>query len=227
MSETTLAKHAHNFQNLAGRVFGLLTVVRFAGRDSAKRAVWECRCACSAVLVVRAWNLKNGHQRSCGCMTEQWIGEANTTHGRTRTRLYTAWNAMHERCRNPKNDEFHNYGGRGIRVCERWSRFEAFLQDVGEPPTDRHTLERIETNGNYEPGNCKWATRKEQARNKRNNRLITFRGKTRSLVEWGEETGFGGSRIGNRLRIGWSIERALTEQANPKRVAAGKRRGRR
>jgi hypothetical protein len=126
---------------------------------------------------------------------------------------YGVWAAMLRRCRNPNTKDYPNYGGRGIRVCERWSKFANFYADLGPRPSRNHSIERRENDGNYEPGNCYWATRAEQANNKRNNRLITAHGKTQTLAQWASELRMTPYAITFRLRSGWNVERALSEPA--------------
>ncbi len=123
---------------------------------------------------------------------------------------YGIWMGINSRCRNRHVKAYNNYGGRGISVCERWRCFASFLEDMGPRPSIKHQIERINNNGNYEPGNCKWATRKEQCRNKRNNRLLTFKGETRCVREWAEITGIGEGVIQDRIERGWNTEKALT-----------------
>jgi hypothetical protein len=118
---------------------------------------------------------------------------------------------MKQRCQNPNNPSYHNYGGRGIKVCERWFSFENFISDMGMRPTNDHTLERINNDGNYEPSNCKWATRTEQARNFRSNRMLEFNGEKKCISAWAKELGLTHDSISRRLRRGWSIEEALTK----------------
>jgi len=126
--------------------------------------------------------------------------------------LHATWINMKQRCQNPKSTHYQNYGGRGIRVCERWDRdFLAFVADMGERPSQNHTLDRIENNGDYEPTNCRWATRAEQGRNKRNNHLVTYQGVTKPTSAWAEQMGISGTLLRKRLEIGWSSERALTQ----------------
>ena len=123
---------------------------------------------------------------------------------------------MLTRCRNPRAESFAAYGGRGIRVCERWAEsFDAFLEDMGRRPSRKHTIDRIEKNGHYEPGNCRWATQREQQRNRRNNVYLELNGNRRLLCEWAETTGLTINIIWLRLRRGWSVERALTEPPRP------------
>ena len=125
---------------------------------------------------------------------------------------YTSWLGMRQRCRNPRNQDFPTYGGRGIRVCERWDSFLTFLEDMGPKPSRKHELDRYpDKNGNYEPGNCRWATRTQNVRNTRFNRLITFNGETLCLAEWAERTGISAGLLQGRLtRLKWTVERALT-----------------
>lgn len=143
------------------------------------------------------------------------------THGATVIRdktnplyaTYRAWRSMRLRCENPKDTGYQRYGGRGIRVCARWQRsFEAFVADVGIKPAG-HTLDRIDPNGHYEPGNVRWATRKVQTVNRTNTRWLTWAGRTRTLQEWADETGVGYSTLNYRLRRGWDVGRALTTPA--------------
>lgn len=136
-------------------------------------------------------------------------------HGLTRTPEYRAWASMKQRCTNPRVRSWSNYGGRGITVCERWSNsFEFFLEDMGPRPTPAHSLDRIDNDGHYEPGNCRWATASEQRRNDRNNRPITFAGETLPLIQWAQRTGITARTIGDRLDRGWPVERALTQRAD-------------
>ncbi|MCK5601423.1 hypothetical protein KAR91_06135 [Candidatus Pacearchaeota archaeon] len=134
----------------------------------------------------------------------------------TKTPTYISWVAMLQRCNNPKGPAYHNYGGRGIKVCDRWLKFENFLCDMGERP-EGMSIEREDNDKGYELGNCKWATVKEQSRNRRTNRRLTYNGETKTVVEWSETVGISAGIIGSRLYAGWTIERALTEPVNHKR----------
>ena len=137
-------------------------------------------------------------------------------HGQTRggwTPEYGAWVHMRQRCNNPKNTSFRYYGGRGIRVCDRWDSFENFLADVGVRPSTDHSLDRYPNQkGNYEPGNVRWATRADQNRNRSNTRFYEFQGRRLTLGQWANETGVSKGTLWFRLRVGWSIERTLTTE---------------
>lgn len=132
-------------------------------------------------------------------------------HGLSGTLQYRIWNSMIQRCTNVQNPAYARYGGRGIAVCERWMQsFEVFYSDMGDRPKGM-TLDRVDTDGDYEPGNCRWATAKEQARNTRSNRMLSFRGESKCLQEWSDAIGIDKSSLRERLDAGWSVERALTE----------------
>jgi hypothetical protein len=136
----------------------------------------------------------------------------NKTHGLSGTPVYLAWCAMRNRCDRAKDKSYAYYGGRGIKVSDRWQSFENFIADMGERP-EGMTIERVDSNGNYEPGNCRWASRTEQAHNKRNNVHLTANGKTQTMMEWAHELGVSHTAIVYRLKAGWPVERALTEPA--------------
>lgn len=163
-----------NLQDLTGQAFGRLSVLGFAGRRKAPgktRIYWLCLCECGNKCSVEASKLKSGHTQSCGCYQSERAAEAKTTHGgasrKGRHRLYRLWRGMLERCSYAKHSGWKYYGGRGIRVCDRWKNFVLFLEDMGESFREGLTVDRKDGNGNYEPSNCVWATRKEQAMNKR------------------------------------------------------------
>jgi hypothetical protein len=205
------------FQDLTGQTFGRLTVIAFAGMRR-RLSYWLCRCQCGKTLDVYRGHLRDGHTRSCGCLVgavtrARLLGTigVNATHGKHNSAEYGIWDCIKGRCENPRNRGWSYYGGRGIRVCEEWSKsFEAFFAFVGERPSPKHSIDRIDTNGNYEPGNVRWATRNEQQRNRRDSRRITHEGLTLSVWDWAERTGIPALVIWDRFRRGWSPARSLT-----------------
>lgn len=196
-------------KDLTGRVFGMLTVVGYVGQDRQKMSLWLCQCACGASTVVRGPSLlrKTDPTKSCGCLSRA----AAKTHGATKTPEYGVWRNMYQRCTNPNNPQYRNYGGRGIRVCARWREsFDNFLADMGARPSPQHSIDRIDTNGNYTPENCRWATPVQQSNNKNDNRLITYQGQTHTLAEWSRLIGMSKKGLSWRLNNGWTVEDALS-----------------
>ncbi len=194
----------------AGDRYGRLTVIREVkpqvrpcGRQ--KRMV-ACMCDCGTTRVVQLGHLRSGGSASCGCARDENFN--GFKHGYVGTPTYRVWQGMRKRCYNPENKSYHNYGGRGISVCDRWLTFENFLEDMGERP-DGLTIERVDNNGDYEPGNCRWASRAEQSRNTRRNRLLTHGGETLCMKTWSERAGIDSNTIYRRLKRGWSIEDTL------------------
>jgi len=200
------------FHNLTGRTFGEWSVLSFAGKKM-KRSVWNCQCSCGRKAVVFAQTLKDGRSTSCGHVRNKKTAIRNTTHGKSSTREYRIWKAIHTRCTNTRQETWEDYGGRGITVCDRWlgpNGFLNFLADMGCAPSDSHSIDRIDNDGNYEPGNCRWATPKEQTRNARSNINLEFNGQTRSIGEWSEIVGFPYHTLRSRILRGWTAQKALT-----------------
>ena len=171
MSEVVDRRHfgrGHPAPDITGQRFGMLTVIERLPNSPDKRARWSCRCDCGKQNVVaRGESLKSGHTRSCGCLHRRSHGDASSRKG-PQAPEYSVWAGMLRRCRNKRDASYPNYGGRGIRVCDEWANsYAAFLADVGRRPGSGYSLDRIDVNGNYEPGNCRWATAKEQVANRR------------------------------------------------------------
>ena len=212
----------HNFIDRTGQIFERLTVIRYAGKQSGRHVQWECLCECGKTVTVNSDSLKSGATKSCGCYHRDAARLRKSTHNKTHTPAHNTWCAMRHRCLYPTNPHYTDYGGRGIGICAHWlSIFENFLADMGEPPT-KYTIERIDNNKGYWCGhcdecvrlnraaNCKWATRAEQQRNRRANRLLTFNGETRCVTDWAITLGVNYKTLEHRIRKGWTVERALT-----------------
>lgn len=210
--------------DLTGQKFERLVVIRHAGKDNSNHAIWLCMCNCGNEKTIRGSSLKYGQTRSCGCLAKETVrkltiinknNQYSVKHGHTkngrRSHIYIIWVGMIQRCSNLLDPKYTLYGERGIVVCAKWKKFENFLADMGEPPTNKHQIDRINNNGNYCKSNCRWVTREKQGRNKRNNHLETYNGKTQCLSQWSEETGINRNTIASRLKFGWSIEEALTK----------------
>jgi hypothetical protein len=167
-----------------------------------------CRCDCGTERTVTGSALRRGRSRSCGCIAKDQL-RATRKHGMSLTTIYNLWGSMVSRCNNPTHQAFPNYGGRGIKVCDRWLSFENFYTDMGERPEGKE-LDRINNDGPYSPENCRWATPRQQGRNRRTNRVITFNGKSMCVADWADELGLSSANIYLRLSKGWSVEEALT-----------------
>lgn len=200
---------------MVGRRFGRLVVVR---RDRCDR--WECACDCGRGYAGAGQPLRAGVVHSCGCLAREVTAARNRKHGLAprgeQSRTYRIWKGMRTRCNNPRRREYQRYGGRGIRVCDRWDSYELFLADMGEAPSGA-TLDRVDNDGNYEPGNCRWATYQENARHTRRSRMLTVDGVTAPLAHWCESRGVKYTLIRDRLKLGWSHEDAV-------KIPAGQRR---
>lgn len=200
--------HGHNpFGKTAikpGDCFGrLLVLSRAANRR--QRAHWACRCNCGAETEVDGSHLANGHTKSCGCLQRDVMTET----GASRTPAFKAWWAAKQRCGNPNNKQFKDYGGRGIKMCRRWfNSFSNFLTDMGQPPSGLQ-LERKHNNRGYSPKNCVWATRTAQMRNRRNNRWFTYEGRRGLLGDFAKQFGHYPQLVRRRLETGWSLAKAL------------------
>lgn len=195
-----------------------LCVLARAENSAAGKARWLCRCSCGNELVVLGASLVSGMQVSCGCKKADRLRILATTHGMSGSPEHRCWKAMNQRCYNQNATYYSEYGGRGIRVCDRWRySFKNFLADMGHLPASDSEIEREDNNGNYEPGNCVWSTRKAQCNNRRNNIRITYQGETLTLAQWSERLGFDYHRVKRRIRtLGWSFEDAISTPSRQK-----------
>lgn len=193
--------------------FGRLRVFGCSGKESGSHAyIMECICDCGTIKSVNLYSMEAGLTKSCGCLNRELTRERCTTHGMSHT---SEWQILHQikaRCTNPKNSAYPRYGGRGIKVCQRWlDSYDDFLADVGKRPSRAHTLDRINNNGNYEPGNVRWATYAQQGANKRNVKLYDYRGEQLCLSEIARREGIPQPRLAYRIRAGYALEKALSQ----------------
>ena len=184
--------------NLTGQKFERLTVISEAERDKYGAVMWLCRCECGTRKIIRGGHLLSGNTMSCGCLNKELLIKRSRKHGMASTPIYKTWKSMRQRCYNPNDMHYKDYGGRGITICERWDKFKNFYEDMGEKPNGLE-IERMNNNQGYSPENCKWATPKENSRNKRNNRIIKYGGKSQCLAEWAEELGIERDTLWHRL----------------------------
>lgn len=200
--------------DITGQKFGRLTVMVYTHSNKDKKACFDCQCECGNIANVSGKSLRNGNTKSCGCLRNERIKALNTTHGACsvgKTKMYFIWRAMICRCTNPKNKNFHQYGGRGITVCDEWLHdYARFLNDIGERPTDKHTLDRKENHLGYSKENCRWASMEEQQNNKRTNRLFIINGHQYTASQVAKT--FQVEHIYQRLHRGWSIEKILNHK---------------
>lgn len=189
-----------------GNPYGKLKVVQFAGIRR-KLAHWLCSCECGNTTIVAGDDLRKKSTLSCGC-------HRASARGMCKSSEYTSWKEMKRRCYNTRNSEYHNYGGRGITVCQRWlDAFVNFFEDMGPKPFAEATIDRKDGNGNYEKENCRWATKLEQGQNTSKARNLTYNGETYGLREWARRIGITHGTLSARLARGWSLEKALTTPA--------------
>lgn len=203
-------KPPYQFIEMTGKEFGRLTVVCRDGLLNGKPA-WKCRCACGGEATIQGKSLRSGLTLSCGCLQKESVIKRNLIHGLTDHPLSEIWNGMVKRCTNPKCKAWKYYGGRGISVCEHWRTFINFYNDMVPSWSPGLEIDRENVNGNYEPSNCRWVTRKVQANNKRSNKTITFNGETLTYSEWDDKLGRHPNTTGERVRRGMTPEMAITE----------------
>jgi hypothetical protein len=196
-----------------GTKFGRLTVIKFVTRAPGGYYKYSCKCSCGNILDVRADSLRSGNTTSCSCYFKMRASESAklhmTKHGYTKYKMYKVWESMHSRCYNPNNERYKDYGARGIRVCAAWHDFANFHKDIGDNK-EGLTLDRIDNNADYSPSNCRLATYREQNRNKRNSKFLTYNGLTLCVAEWADRIGMSKYTLYGRIDAGWSTARILT-----------------
>lgn len=204
------------FEDLTGRRFGRLTVIEIAPRNpSSPSTRWYCQCDCGNKTIAYAPMLKNGTKLSCGCLKKERQLMTATKHGGRRTRLYHIWSMMKQRTDNPKHTAYKNYGGKGVRVCTEWHDDFAAFRDwaLSSGYKDSLTIDRIDVNGNYEPGNCRWVSKAEQNRNQTRNVRLTYNGETLLMSDWAKRLGISAQALYRRINVlQWPLERALSEK---------------
>lgn len=195
-------------KDISSMKFGMLTAISFSGKNRHGKSIWQCRCDCGGSALVLIGSLMSGNSTSCGCKTKiarsAYVAEKKKNgFGVHHERARNTWRHMIDRCTNEKHQDFASYGARGISVCLEWLDFKAFVMDMGDPPPGK-TIDRIDTNGNYEPSNCRWATPVEQARNTRKNVLVEHGGKLITVAELSVITGIPAPTIYSRIARGAS-----------------------
>lgn len=210
---TTSCGRCLSNQDLEGQRFGRLVVNNMAYRKNCFN-YWLCKCDCGNEKIIRADSLIERKTRSCGCLAIEKSTQLNTKHNKSGTRLYLIWNGMKQRCENENDTTYKNYGARGITCCNEWQEFEPFYEwAMAYGYQDNLSIDRIDVNGNYEPSNCRWVSRKEQDRNRRNTWNITFDGKTMCATDWEIELGFPKGTFYRRIKkLGWGIEKAFSSK---------------
>ncbi len=198
--------------DITGKKFGRLFVIGFSHISKRRASYWYVKCDCGTKKITQGSHLKNGRTKSCGCLhrqiTSKIMREIMFKHGMKETPIYRVWTDMKQRCLNPNRPKYKNYGGRGIKVCDRWLNFENFYKDMGEKPKNK-SLDRIENNGDYTPENCKWSTQKQQCNNRQDNVVLSYKGDIFSVAEWGEKLKMNSKKLYKRIYRGWSVERTL------------------
>lgn len=196
--------------NITGKKFNRLLVIKMTKVDKQYTPYWLCRCDCGKEKEVRGDLLKNGKTKSCGCLHSEQSRIRQRAmclkHGKAGTKIYRAWKGILVRCNKKNTTSYKNYGGRGI-ICE-WQSFDDFFRDMGDVP-EGYTIDRIDNNGNYSKENCRWATKTEQANNRRTAHLVIYEGKTKNLKTWAKELNIPNKTLHWRLKHGWSVEKAL------------------
>ena len=193
---------------MIGQKYGRLTVLSKAGTNY-NGHIYECLCECGNKKIIEGKSIRNGLTKSCGCIRSEYVSNKNKKHEKVNTGAYKSWTAMKTRCTNPNTPSYKNYGERGITICYRWLNFENFYVDMGDRPEGK-TLERIDNSKGYCKENCKWATTKEQNRNTRQVKLLTYQGETLCMKEWSEKLSIPYPTLQDRIRRGWDVERTLT-----------------
>lgn len=202
--------------DFTGRTVGVLTVLAREGSDSYGHALWRCICgACGKSVLLGSNRLSTPSRRSCGCL---WRKDGYSRADSPLHSTWISWSAMRARCTQVKVNSYDRYGGRGIKVCARWQDFQNFLSDMGPRPSQKHSIDRKNNDGNYTSTNCRWATSREQGGNRSVSKLVTLGGVTKTQAEWARVRGLPRPTLQARLDRGWSVEKALLTPSRPRKV---------
>lgn len=211
-------------RSLTGQRFHSLTVIGFSHRryspNGTAKYIWNCSCDCGKIVGVDGYKLRHGHTKSCGCQKIVTLKNRNTTHAMAGSKphpMYTCWLNIKNRCNNPNNISYPWYGGKGIKVCDRWEVFGNFRDDMMSGWKEGLEIDRIDGTRDYEPGNCRWVNHHEQLRNYSRNHWLELDGVKKTICDWSAHLGGGHSMVRDRLEYGWDLRRALTTLADKKR----------
>lgn len=206
----TLTRRA---KDITGQRFGRLVALGPVGHTPGRNAIWLCQCDCGNTTTVNNVALRAKQSQSCGCLSRQVRSAMHTTHGLRYDPIYSIWRGIYRRCFNPTHKSYAGYGGRGITICDEWrDDVQVFYDYVSRLPhygEKGYSIDRIDNNGNYEPGNVRWATLSEQGRNRRTSLMLTYKGKTQSIGDWADELQISYGALKQRIYAGWDIERAF------------------
>jgi len=208
--------------DITNQNFGNLTVIKKVPNEKGRQTNWLCKCSCGNITIVSKGHLTTGHTKSCGCLSFEALNKNRYKHGLCQTRLYGIHAGIKDRCYNIKNKKYNYYGNRGIKVYDDWlDKKNGFINfynwAINNGYKDNLTIDRIDVNGNYEPNNCRWATMKQQANNRRNNHYITYNNETHTITEWSKILNINRYTLYDRInKSNMSIEKALTKKVNHK-----------
>lgn len=198
--------------DLTGKRFGSLVAIESTRSEKGQR-IWTCKCDCGNTKDIVSYSLVRGSSKSCGCLVKEKTINRNYLHGKSKTRIHRIWSSMKQRCYYKEKSNYKDYGGRGISICEEWMDFQRFYDwSVKNGYDDSLSIDRIDVNGNYEPLNCRWATKSQQANNTRSSCFIEYNNKKQTIAEWSKETGIAKSVIRYRLHKGYDVKQIFNKK---------------
>ena len=205
--------------NLVGQIFDRLTIINLSHTDKSGHKRWKCKCLCGNIVYVSTSALNSGHVKSCGCKNKEWLHRSKTSHGMTNSRFYKIWKGIVYRCTKPKCNTYKNYGNRGIKIDNKWLKFENFRDDMHESYLEhvnkfgekQTSIDRIDNNGNYCKENCRWATWEKQGNNRKSNVIIEYNGEENTIRGWEKKLKMKKNTLNSRLEDNWPINIALTK----------------